>query len=739
MKPLTPKYQENEAYVNSLLDDAYTGRTNNLQASIKLAKQALEISKKNKNQPLIGKSLNQLSLYHMIIGEFETSNNYSKEAILCFEAIGDDIGVANAKYNLGSVLYRSDNYHGGLVYLLDTLAVYKKHNDLTNITKVEKAVGTIYEYIGDDENAFKTYKSAIRTARQVGDVNFESNVFNNLSGLLLKRNKSTIAMRMITYAIDLKKQTNDLRGLGFSIYGRGKVYLNLKQFDNAENDFLEALQIHEKYSEKLGAAMVLRKLGELYYEIKEYESAELVIKKSAIICEKYNVSMVKNKNFHLLYLIYKDLGNTLESLKYLELYLHEKEAIMEFQTLKVIENYKLINQMNNLEHEAKIRKEKQKAIDKKNEHDQKALLKKQEFLSIMSHEIRTPLNAITTIATLLNRDAKEKDKELFDSLLFSSNNLIAIVNDLLDFTKLESNKATIEKHVTNFNELCVNIYNLHLNQAKAKDLQFILKNNIPNRNYLLDQTKVSQILDNLIGNAIKFTNNGSITLTATLEKESTTHDSIHFSIRDTGEGITKSGMKKVFDSFTQIKPITTRKEGGTGLGLAIVKRLVALLGGQVKVRSEIGKGAEFYFTISFEKTLLENKVENIDYSSLKNLEILVAEDNAINAMLIKKILLDKGIKVDHAVNGFKAVEAAKNKKYDCILMDIHMPEMNGFDAAKLIRTQDSINEKTLMFAVTADVLTNHKIKGAYLFDDILWKPLEPKKLFTALMKQTVEV
>jgi len=737
---MTPKELQTKDFIINLLDKAYVNRTHDLPNSIAVANQALELSESISNKPLIGKCLNMLSLFHMIISDYDTSNNFSKRAISCFKEIGDDRGIADAKYNIGSVLYKSDDYHGGLLYLLEAFVIYKENNDFANKAKVEKAIGTIYEYIGDEENAFKTYMSAIRSARKIGNTNLESNVLNNLSGLVLKRNKTTTAMRMITRSLTLKKQTNDIRGYGFALYGRGKVYLKTKDYNKAEKDFLQALKIHEETVENLGKSMSLRKLALVYYERKDYKKAETTILQCLNFVEKHSIFMGKTKTYHLLYLIYKGFENSVESLKYLELYLKENEAIMKLQTLKVIENYQLINQMNVLEHEAKIREEKQNAIDKRNAEDELALRQKQEFLSIMSHEIRTPLNAITTIVTLLNEQVKDKDKELFDSLQFSSNNLIAIVNDILDFTKLDSNKATLDLNSTNFDRFCVNVHNLHINQAKSKGLELILTNNVPKRNYLLDQTKVSQILDNLIGNAIKFTEKGRVTLKTSLQKETPTHDHIRFSIIDEGEGISERHIDEIFDSFTQVKPITTRKQGGTGLGLAIVKKLVTLHGGNIQVKSVLGEGSEFYFTIELEKSNAIKNSKNLDYSILKNKKVLVAEDNSINAMLMKKILSKFDIETIHVTNGRKAVETAKLDVYDFILMDIHMPEMNGFDATKLIKTEESsLNNDTPIFAVTADVLTNHNKEATNYFDAILWKPLEIDKLFKALktVSQTI--
>lgn len=723
--------------INTLLDQAYIGRINNLSESIELAKEALKLSRSIDDKSLIGNSLNKLGLFYMIICDFENSNKASNEAIEYFISINNKKGIADAKYTLGSVLYKSDNYHKGLSYMLEALVLYKKLNDIPNLSKVEKAVGTIYEYLGDTANAFRSYKNAVKNARKIKDINLESNVFNNLSGLVLKKGKLVIAMRMITHSIKLKLKSGDRRGYGFALYGRAKVYLRDEEYKKAETDFKEALSIFDEEIENVGSSMVLSKLGQLYYEQEYYKKAEKTVKHSLVLTVIYNISVVKIKNYYLLYNIYKDTNKIIESLDFLERYIKGKEMMMSTQTVRIIENYDLINRMKTIESEAIIQKAKQKAkqkaIDKKNRDQKKILKQKQEFLSIMSHEIRTPLNAITTIVSLLKDKLKGENKKLFNSLQFASDNLIIIVNDILDFTKLDSNKSVIEESHISFEALCSNILNLYVNAAKNKGINLVLVNDVPEaQHYLIDQPKMAQIIGNLISNAIKFTDDGSVVFTTALIEQDTTHDTIRFSIKDTGEGIFKDDLEVIFDSFSQIKPITTREQGGTGLGLAIVKKLVALHGGKITVKSKLNEGSEFYFKIKLKRVAKKAKIEITDFELLKGKNALIAEDTELNATLMKKVLNNWGVSSDHAKDGKAALEAAKNKQYDFILMDVHMPIMNGFEATKLIKTTRNKNKKTPVFAVTADVLTNDDKNNAYLFDAILWKPLEIDKLFNAL-------
>ncbi len=723
-----------------LLNDAYKWRVNNIKKSIDLAEDALEISIKINDYALIGKSLNQLSLYYMIISDFEKSTKKAEEAIIYFKKLNDQGGIADAKYNIGSVHYKTNNYHLGLVYLLDALNIYRETKDLYNQSKVEKAIGTIYEYIGDHYNAFRSYKSAVKIARKIGDFNLESNVYNNLSGLFLKRQKPKLAMDIIKHSIKLKKQTKDTRGYGFAIHGLGKVYYNSGKYDKAEKKFLQAVKIHKSMGEKMGTAMAYNKLGFLYLNLDLLEKAEKVALEGLDLSIQYNMSMIKIKNYHLLYLIFKKRDNKAKALEYLELYIKVKESAINTQTLKVIENYDLINKMNDLEREAERQKEKQHIIDKKNHDEKEALRLKQEFLSIMSHEIRTPLNAITTIVSMFNNQVDNEGKKMLNSLQFASNNLINIVNDILDYTKLDLKKAKLELHPVDLMQLLDNIMSIYDGMAKEKSLSFTLNTYLKDSKfYMMDETKFTQILNNLISNAIKFTDKGKVEITTELLEETKNNDTILFKVKDTGEGMQQKDLSKIFTSFSQLTPVLTRKKGGTGLGLAIVKKIIELHNSKIEVTSAIGVGSEFSFKLKLEKTAKKIIEIKPNFDELKGKIALLAEDTPMNALLLKKLLSNWGIKSDHVVNGSEAFKKAKEKKYDFILMDIHMPDKNGFESTQMIRNRKNLNNETPIFALTADVTVINDEKNKLLFNGFLWKPFEIDKLYKALAEASTKM
>jgi signal transduction histidine kinase/Tfp pilus assembly protein PilF len=719
--------------VISLLEEAYACRINNLKRSTQLAKKALAISRKLKDKALLGKCLSHLSLFFMVMGEYKLSMAFSKEAIEYFEELHDEKGVADAKYSLAGVYYKTDNYHLGLVYLFDCLSIYRKFNDYHNQARVQKSLGTIFEYFGDEKNAVKSYESAIEAAKIVGDINLESNAYNPLSGIYLNRGDIKKALELIEKSMMMKKQTGDIRGLAFALYGRGKIYIKTKQYEEAERDFQESIRIHKEMGERLGLGMAYYKMGALYIEMNHLEKAKEILRKALEFSGEYNIALVKVKCDYLFYQIYKRENNPVLSLEYLEAYHSQKDVIINAQTQMVIENYELITKMESLAKETQLQQEKGEIMEKKNRAEQTARVK-QDFLSTMSHEIRTPLNAVITIASLLRDKSDEVEKPLVEALKFAANNLLLIINDILDFTKLDSGNVYLEKRPVNFMSLLENIKNTYESLADEKGLKLIL-NIDPDvyESFELDETKISQIMGNLITNAIKYTEKGQVEIRIEKIESDQDQDLLRFKIIDTGIGIGEQYLDDIFDSFSQPPSITTRKQGGSGLGLAIVKKLVALHGNEVYVESELRKGSVFYFDLKLKRSILPVPMPLTNLNQLRGKTVLLAEDNTINAMVAIKLLSNWEIVTELAKNGLEAVEKANRKGYDFILMDLHMPEMDGFEATKQVRKNEGPNMNTPIFALTADITAEQHMDYNSYFNGFLLKPMETDKLYEVLV------
>lgn len=366
-----------------------------------------------------------------------------------------------------------------------------------------------------------------------------------------------------------------------------------------------------------------------------------------------------------------------------------------------------------------------------------AVKAKQQFLSNMSHEIRTPMNAIIGFTkVLLKTDLTAKQKEYLTAIKMSGDALIVLINDILDLAKVDAGKMTFEQ--TPF-KMSLSISSmLHLFETKIQEKNLVLvkeyDNNIPEV-LVGDAVRLHQIILNLISNAVKFTTKGKITVSASLIYEDEEKVTIQFSVKDTGIGISPSKLERIFENFQQASSGTSRLYGGTGLGLAIVKQLVEKQNGSIEVNSAMDEGSDFSFILSFQKTKddAEDQIEIIELDNeLKSIKVLVVEDIALNQLLMKTLLDDFGFERDIAGNGKIAIEKLQLKSYDVVLMDLQMPEMNGFEATEYIR--NTLNSKIPIIALTADVTTVDLAKcKAVGMNDYIAKPVDEKLLYSKIV------
>jgi len=375
-----------------------------------------------------------------------------------------------------------------------------------------------------------------------------------------------------------------------------------------------------------------------------------------------------------------------------------------------------------------------KAIEKA----EKSSQAKSEFLSTMSHEIRTPLNAVIGMTNLLMMGSPRPDqKENLDILKFSAGNLLALVNDVLDFNKIESGKVVFENIKFDLVELMHNICGGQKLKAEEKGLEFKMhiEDCVKSKVVFGDPTRLTQIIFNLISNAIKFTHEGTIWVDVKCVEDKHNTVRLNFIVKDTGIGIERENLEVIFEPFTQESITTTRQYGGTGLGLAIVKRLLELQGLHMDVVSQPGIGSEFSFQAEFPVST-ENAAEPAEKQlaagtdSMGSMRVLIAEDNQVNVMLMKKLFSKWGIVPVIAENGERAIEMVQYGNFDIILMDLQMPILNGFDAAIEIRKmRDPRKANIPIIALTASALFDIKERVfSSGMNDYVSKPFKPDEL-----------
>lgn len=384
----------------------------------------------------------------------------------------------------------------------------------------------------------------------------------------------------------------------------------------------------------------------------------------------------------------------------------------------------------------KLLEEKNKELTIEKEKAEQASKARAEFLSTVSHELRTPLNAINGITYLLLQE-KPKASQLnyLKSLEFSGSYLLNFINDILEINRLESDKIQVEKINFNLKELIENI--------TASFNEFIHENNTNCHltidssisEYLKgDPTKLSQIVINLLNNAIKFSKNGDVWFTIENIEESDETIKLHFEIKDNGIGIPQEKQEAIFDSFSQGSVEINRTYGGTGLGLSIVKKILELMGSTIHLSSESGKGSTFTFELLFDKgqkEVLKSAPMTIVNSENKKV-ILLVEDNKINQMITQKMLENKGISCVIVDSGEEAIENVKTNQYDLILMDVHLPSMSGTDATTVIRTFDN---KTPIIALTAISLNENKeTLLSFGMNEVITKPFEPDHFYSVVFE-----
>lgn len=629
------------------------------------------------------------------------------ESINLFKTISPSPEYAKAYYYLGQAYIANKNFKAAEIC-----------NDKTII--ISKAL-----LIQDNEILLNLQKAIIYKANQ----KFEAAavILNDIISKIDNPNIDTKAEAL--YQMGLIEEHNNRNNLALNYFNKA-LDLNAKNrnLDQKSNVLLAISTVYEKMLDKSNAYSFLK----LHLNLKESIAISTNAKLGISDYEDFKEHQRKQN----LALINKRKKEQEKTEKFARLINFMSIAIIAILSLLSFSLYKnnIIKKKSNL-----LLLEKNNELIKAKEKVEKASNARADFLSIVSHELRTPLNAINGIThLLLEENPKKTQLHYLSSLQYSGNYLTAFINDILEINKIDSNKVEIEQTNFNLKKLLEEIQNSFIEIATKNKNTFLLEIDaaIPN-NLIGDPIKLSQIFINLINNALKFTKNGKVSIIAQLKSLQEQKAIIFCEITDTGIGIPEEKLKTVFDSFSQGSTEINRKYGGTGLGLTIVKKLLDLLDSEINLKSNLGEGSTFSFELALNinnnPVLLEQKKEtNFDISKIKGKNILVIEDNQINQMITKRMLENKEILCEVIDNGEDAIEAVKNKKYDLVLMDIHLPGINGTIATQEIRKFDT---STPIIAMTAISLNeNREMLLSFGMNDVITKPFIPSDFYKILMK-----
>ncbi|PVW16996.1 tetratricopeptide repeat-containing hybrid sensor histidine kinase/response regulator [Marixanthomonas spongiae] len=655
---------------------------------------------------------------HYHLQNFQKALEEINKSIVLLETLDTDTENEIAKaYTLkGLILLNTGAYEKAELFLKDAYKIFINLNNEAEQGQVVSGLGQLELKKGNYKTAINYFDAAIPLLR-INDFTYKE------AEAHLKKAEAFINLDSGSQATNLRKAQNSLHQALVLIDAnafkklKAESYKIISYIALKENNFKKAeenLSIYEKQKEAL------------YKTYMEAVSKGVDVESNV---GDLNEIIATQKD---------DLDKKQKSIKFTQMTTGLSIALIVILSLLTLSLYK----NNNLRAKANnLLKDKNTELQMAKEKAERASLAKAQFLSTITHELRTPLYAVTGLThLLLEENPKEHQREHLNSLKFSGEYLLSLINNILDLNKLEANKVELER--TSFN-LKKRIDHVLIALKKSADdknntLHLEFDENIPQK-MVGDPLKLSQVLINLIGNSLKFTQNGDVTVRVQRMEQQKNKVKLHFEIEDNGVGISRKKQKSIFETFSQGSLQINRKFGGTGLGLSIVKNLLELMNSKINLESQLGKGSKFWFniTLAVPEEAQEDKnkktpTHDVDYATLENKSILVVEDNKINQMITKKILEKNNMHCEVADNGMDAIKLVKEHTFDVILMDIHMPGISGIEATQKIRDFDKQIPIIALTAVTVDENLDDFYRAG--FNDIIPKPFKTEEFFEKIYR-----
>lgn len=702
----------------------------------------------------------ELGLQYLAQNEFESALVTLEEAITRAEQQKDEVAKASIQLSLGRLHYTVHNFDRAALEALNALEALRQKDQAELIAQGQTLLGFIYTENGKWEEADIFLHLADQYYSMENATQKRAKVLLGYGALAIKQKEFGQAINYLQAAKAVFNDQQDLKHLAHTELYLAEAYIkiNPESVSNALIKAREALSQAKSIAASMSLAPIqiegLRLDSYLALRANEFNEAEAFLmryeQKNDSLYQKYLSTIAQTQSAtgdlaslnEIIDQQKSDLDRQQRSISFSKITTGLSIALIVILSLITLSLYK----NNNLRAKANtLLQDKNTELQMAKEKAEKASMVKAEFLSTITHELRTPMYAVTGLThLLLEENPKPEQKEHLRSLQFSGEYLLNLINNILDLNKLEANKVEIEKTTFNLrkrlNDVLIALKKSADDRKNSLKLEF--DPDIPDK-LDGDSVKLSQVLINLIGNSLKFTQNGDVVIRVSKLAEKNNKITLHFEIEDNGVGISKKKQKSIFESFSQASLQINRKFGGTGLGLSIVKSLLELMGSRIQLESQLGKGSKFWFDLVLEvsaQDATEEKgqkhLDENEYGLFENKHILVVEDNKINQMITRKILEKRNIKCQVADNGMDAIKLVETNDFDVVLMDIHMPGISGIEATQEIR---KFKPQLPIIALTA-VTIEENLDEFYRvgFNEIIPKPFKTEEFFEKIHRSLTQ-